>query len=160
MRLYTLTGATAVDDPTYGKFTANPDGSFDFPNGLSEQLHSFAVNGKKMWESDAERELRVVGEELDRMRDPATLLAAIKEMGSNNANVMAALAAALGVAAAAPPAPVLAAEAPVEKVADVEPSAAEDADADGPGESTAGEAIAAPKATRRPRKTAASTPAE
>ncbi len=101
MRLYTLTGAARVDDPEFGSFTANPDGSFDFPNPLSNKLHGFAFGGRKAWESDAEREQRIVSEELDRMRDPATLLAAIKEQGASSNAVMAALAAALNIGAPA-----------------------------------------------------------
>jgi hypothetical protein len=97
MRLYTLTGAARVDDPEFGSFTANPDGSFDFPNQLSDRLHSFAFGGKRAWESDAEREQRIVSEELDRMRDPATLLAAIKEQGASSNAVLAALASVLGL---------------------------------------------------------------
>jgi hypothetical protein len=97
MRLYTLTGAAQVDDPQYGTFTANPDGSFDFPNELSDKLHSFHAGGKPAWETDAERELRVAREELERFRDPAELLKAVKEMGANQSALTAALATALGL---------------------------------------------------------------
>lgn len=133
MRLYTLTGAARVDDPEFGSFTANSDGSFDFPNPLSDRLHGFAFGGKRAWESDAEREQRIVSEELDRMRDPATLLAAIKEQGASNSAVMAALAAALGLGAPVAP-PAL--------------------------DATPAEVSAAPVAKRRGRAAAASAPAE
>jgi predicted trehalose synthase len=100
MRIYTLTGATSVDDPQYGRFNADANGAFDgLPDEMAKRLHSFHLNGKAAWETDAEREQRIVSEELDRMRDPATLLAAIKEMGAGNNAVMAALAAALNAPA-------------------------------------------------------------
>ncbi len=123
MRLYTLTGAARVDDPQ-GTFLANPDGSFDFPNEVSDRLHSFHANGMKAWETDAERKVRLIAVEQERLRDPATMLAAMEKMGANQSALTAALAAALGVkmpdsADATPPAPT----APAEPAAVEPPSA-------------------------------------
>lgn len=73
MRLYTLTGATRVDDPEHGSFTADDNGAFEFPNDLSAHLHSHHIDGKPAWETDAERDVRLHAEELERLRDPATL---------------------------------------------------------------------------------------
>lgn len=73
MRLYTLTGATQVDDPEFGRFVADENGAFEFPNALSDRLHAFHVAGRQVWETDAERDVRLRAEELERLRDPATL---------------------------------------------------------------------------------------
>ena len=80
MRLYTLTGETQVADPEHGTFTAAADGAFEFPAGLAAKMHSFHKDGKPAWEDDAEREARLVAEELERFRDPATLLAEVRKM--------------------------------------------------------------------------------
>jgi hypothetical protein len=80
MRLYTRTGATALDDPEYGHFEANPDGGFDFPDDLSDRLHRFHSGGQPMWETDVERQHRLISEEAARRADPATLLAAVEQL--------------------------------------------------------------------------------
>jgi hypothetical protein len=80
MRLYTRTGAIALDDPEYGHFDADPDGGFDFPDDLSDRLHRFAVRGQPAWETDIERQHRLIGEELERRKDPATLLQAVEQL--------------------------------------------------------------------------------
>lgn len=80
MRLYTRTGATALDDPEYGHFDADDAGGFDFPNELSDRLHGFAANGRPMWETDVERQQRLIAEELERRKDPATLLDAVQQI--------------------------------------------------------------------------------
>jgi hypothetical protein len=98
MRLYTKTGAVQIDDPEYGTFTAAANGAFDgLPDGMYAKLH-----GRPGWESDQERELRVAKEELDRFRDPAELLKAVKELGANQSVLTTALAAALGLTQGAP----------------------------------------------------------
>jgi hypothetical protein len=96
MRLYTRTGATALDDPEYGHFEASPDGGFDFPDDLSDRLHRFHVRGRPSWETDVERQHRLMAEEMERRRDPATLMDAVQKL------VLAAQA----VTPAEPPAPV------------------------------------------------------
>ena len=80
MRLYTRTGAVALDDPEYGHFEAGPDGGFDFPDELSDRLHKFAIRGKPAWETDIERQHRLMAEELERRRDPATLMEAVQQL--------------------------------------------------------------------------------
>ncbi len=80
MQLFSRYGATAVDDATHGHIEANEDGSFDFPDELGRQLHSFAVNGKKLWETHIERQHRQIAEEVERRKDPATLLDAVNKL--------------------------------------------------------------------------------
>jgi hypothetical protein len=80
MRLYSRTGATALDDPEYGHFEPNADGGFDFPDDLSDRLHQFAFRGTPMWETDVERQERLLNEELERRRDPATLMDAVQQL--------------------------------------------------------------------------------
>lgn len=93
MRLYTRTGASVLDHPQFGHFEAGEGGAFDFPNELSDQLHGFAVRGEPLWETDVERQHRIAAEELQRMRDPATLYEAVAKI----------VAAAQGAPAGSPP---------------------------------------------------------
>jgi hypothetical protein len=80
MRLYTRTGATALDDPEYGHFEANADGAFDLPDDVSGRLHSFHIGGKPAWETDIERQARLFAEEAERRKDPASLLDAVEQI--------------------------------------------------------------------------------
>jgi hypothetical protein len=80
MRLYTRTGAVALDDPEYGTFHADENGGFDFPDEVSDRLHSFHHRGEPMWETDTERQRRQVVEEMERRKDPATLLSAVEQL--------------------------------------------------------------------------------
>lgn len=80
MRLYTLTGATALDDPEFGHFEADENGAFEMPNELSDRLHGFAHRGRPLWETDIERQQRLISEELERRKDPATLLDAVQQL--------------------------------------------------------------------------------
>lgn len=80
MRLYTRTGATALDHPEHGHFDADENGAFDFPDEVSDGLHSFHAGGKPMWETDVERQHRLMQEELERRKDPATLLDAVEQI--------------------------------------------------------------------------------
>lgn len=91
MRLYTLTGATQVDDPVHGTFEAGPDGEFYFPDELSDHLHSHHIDGQPAWETDAERVERLRAKQLEEMRDPATLLAAVQALASHQADLAAAV---------------------------------------------------------------------
>lgn len=93
MRLYTTTGAAQVDDPEYGTFTADANGAFD---GLPDEMYA-KLHGRPGWENDAERERRITTEELDRFRDPAELLKAVKELGANQGVLASAIATALGL---------------------------------------------------------------
>jgi len=77
MRLYTRTGATALDDPEFGHFDAAPDGSFDFPDELSDRLVRFHRRGQPMWETQIDQQARLGSEDMARRRDPATLYGAV-----------------------------------------------------------------------------------
>lgn len=97
MRLYTLTGTTQVKDNNTGVVhEADANGAFELPEDLGLELHSFHVNGKRAWEDDAERAKRMADEQLEKMRDPATLLAEIQKMSQNQGALAAVLADALG----------------------------------------------------------------
>ncbi|MFI5814847.1 hypothetical protein ACIA7S_28310 [Streptomyces sp. NPDC051643] len=80
MRLYSTTGATRLDDPEHGTFDVDEAGGFNFPDEVSDRLHAFHMGGKAMWESDIERQQRLMSEELERRKDPATLLAAVEQL--------------------------------------------------------------------------------
>lgn len=73
MRLYSRTGAVALDDPEFGHYDADDSGGFDFPEPLSDRLHRFHVGGAPLWESDAERQQRVAAEDRARAQDPAVM---------------------------------------------------------------------------------------
>ena len=129
MRLYTTTGATEVNDPTYGTFKVGPDGAFDFPNELSDKLHGFHINKVAAWETDAERVKRVTDEQLQSVRDPAALYSAVREMSETQKGLsigqnvlLAAVVKALGIdiPGVAPAAPAVAPPAAVAPVAQPE----------------------------------------
>lgn len=80
MRLYTRTGATALDDPEYGHYEADEQGGFTFPDDLSDRLHRFHIGGQPAWETDIERQQRLMDEELERRKDPATLLSVVEQL--------------------------------------------------------------------------------
>lgn len=80
MRLYSRTDATAIDDPVHGHIEPSPDGGFDLPDELGARLVGFAVAGVRQWETDIERQHRLIAEELDRRKDPATLLDAVQQL--------------------------------------------------------------------------------
>lgn len=80
MRLYSRTGATALDDPAHGHFEPGPDGAFDLPDELAGRLHGFCTRGQPAWETDVERQRRLVAEEIERRKDPATLLDAVQQL--------------------------------------------------------------------------------
>lgn len=96
MRLYTKTGATQVDDPEYGTFTPDKNGAYEFPDAMAVKLH-----GRPGWETEEARTARIASEELDRLRDPATLLAELRKMGEGQGALTQLMAHALGMAPAA-----------------------------------------------------------
>ena len=79
MRLYSRTGATSVHHAGQ-VYEAGDSGGFDFPDHVSDVLHPFAVRGERLWETDIERQHRVLGEEMDRRRDPASLYEAVAKL--------------------------------------------------------------------------------
>ena len=92
MRLYTKTGATQVDDPDFGTFTPDKNGAFEFPDAMAVKLH-----GRPGWETEESRTARIAAEELDRLRDPATLLAELRKMGEGQGALTQLMAHALGM---------------------------------------------------------------
>lgn len=90
MRLYSRTGAAALDHADHGHFEAGPDGSFDLPEDLATELHRFHVGKQPMWEDDVERQHRLIREEMERRKDPATLLAAVEQLVSAASSTAAA----------------------------------------------------------------------
>lgn len=81
MRLYSLANAGAVDDPAYGHFEPDPGhGGFEFPDELSDRLHSTHYRRKPVWETEIERDERLHGEESARRRDPETLYNAVADI--------------------------------------------------------------------------------
>jgi hypothetical protein len=79
MRLYSRTDVASV---THGgtRYTPADDGGFDLPPDVTDLLHSSAVGGQKQWETSIERQRRQVAEEMERRKDPATLLAAVEQI--------------------------------------------------------------------------------
>lgn len=127
MRLYSLAGAIAHEDPDYGHFEAGDDGSFAFPDDVSDVLVTCAIRGRKLWETEEARAERMHGLEMARRRDPASVLTAMEE---NQALVrqlaqltaqLTAMQLAQGAPAPAPaaPAPEPAAGVPAEATAEV-----------------------------------------
>lgn len=101
MRLYTRTGATQVSAGG-NVFTADENGAFEFPQDVGAEVRAFHVDGKPAWEDEAERGARLAAEQMERLRDPATLLAEVQKMGQSQGALTALLANALGVAPATP----------------------------------------------------------
>jgi len=77
--LYSRAGASVVrhEGVTY---KPGPDGGFPFPDHVSDRLHPFAVHGQRQWETAVERQARENAEEMDRVRDPATLYEAVAKI--------------------------------------------------------------------------------
>jgi hypothetical protein len=133
MRLYTRTGAIALTDPATGiVYEADEQGGFDFPDDLSDQMHHFHPGGRPGWETDIERQHRLIGEEMERRKDPATLLGVVEQL--------------MRAAQSAGVASVAKQEAPAEDATTPADDGAEAAADEPPAEKTA----------RTPRKTAAS----
>jgi hypothetical protein len=112
MRLYSRMGVIALDDPEFGNFQADAAGAFNFPDEVSDRLHGFHHRGQPMWETDIERQQRLISEELERRKDPATLLSAVEQLVKAASATTALTAAASGateatkqLAAALEPAP-------------------------------------------------------
>lgn len=82
MRLYSLTGASAIDAPE-GHYEPDDTGGFDhLPGAVFERLHGMAVKGRKHWETEVERGDRVHSDELARKRDPASVHDALSELAA------------------------------------------------------------------------------
>jgi hypothetical protein len=79
VRLYSLTGADSHVDPVHGRFTPDETGGFPFPDEVSDTLVTFAVRGRKLWETEETRAERMHGLEMARRRDPASMLTVMEE---------------------------------------------------------------------------------
>lgn len=79
MRLYSRIGAASV---SHGGNLYGPaeDGGFDLPEDAVALLHGSGVRGAPQWETHVERQHRLIGEELERRKDPATLLDAVQQL--------------------------------------------------------------------------------
>lgn len=80
MRLYPRRPGTASVVHAGVTYAAAADGGFDFPDDVSAALGRFAVKGEPMWEDAIERQRRILGEEMDRRRDPASLYEAVAKL--------------------------------------------------------------------------------
>ncbi len=165
MRLYNTEGATQVDDPEFGTFTPGANGAFD---GLPDDMYA-KLHGRPGWENEAERTARLAAEQLEKLRDPATMLAEMRKMTANQSEFTALLANALGMAksAEAETAPAVMPEAAATEP-EVEPvTDPEESELEGDGESSELEAgtaseVAKParaKTQRASKKSAAAPPA-
>lgn len=125
-RLYSLADAGAHDDPEFGHFEPDPEhGGFSFPDEVSDRIGRSWCGGRRQWETETERSVRLHGEESARRRDPETLYNAVAEI-AKVANMLAALQLGAATAAAedAPPAtPPVAPKAPAAAKAPAKPAA-------------------------------------
>ena len=80
MKLYSRTGANSITHEEFGAFTVGKDGSVNVPDEFGAYLHRQHVAGKPAWETEAERHARLMAEEVERRKDPATLLAAVEAL--------------------------------------------------------------------------------
>lgn len=79
MRLYSRTDTAAVEHDGV-HYEPENDGGFEFPEDVGEHLHGFHTGGKPQWETQIERQHRLMGEEAERRKDPATLLSAVEQL--------------------------------------------------------------------------------
>lgn len=77
MRIFSLLGTTSVNHPDAGNFEADNEGSFELPEPIAHELLRVHLAGKKAWETESERVVRLAKAEQERLRDPATLLATV-----------------------------------------------------------------------------------
>ena len=108
MLLYSLNGATAVADDDGKQYTPGDDGAFSFPAALATEMLGSHLAGKPLWETEIGRRQRLMNEEAERRKDPATLLAAVEQIVAA-AQAPAAKPAAKAAPAAVKPAPAKAA---------------------------------------------------
>lgn len=88
MRLYTRLGASSVvhEDDT---FDVDENGAVEVPEPLGQRLHATHIDGKQAWETETERHTRLVAAEIERRRDPATLLAAVESLAEKQEQLRA-----------------------------------------------------------------------
>lgn len=80
--LHTRSGATGFSHPDFGDFDVAEDGTVNVPDELARQLLATRVDGVEQWETDIDHRSRLLDEERDRRKDPATLLAEVEKLTS------------------------------------------------------------------------------
>ena len=80
MKLYTLHDASSVivGEDTYPVV----DGIIEVPEALGVRLRDTHIGGQKTWEDEPQRHARLLAEEAERRKDPATLLAAVEALAA------------------------------------------------------------------------------
>jgi len=95
MRLYPHPSAGAVSaltNPTTGQIVdVDASGGFDLDDADADRLLRFHTAAGPMWETDLQRQTRLVGEEMERRRDPATMLAVVEQLMAAAAAVVPAV---------------------------------------------------------------------
>ncbi len=70
MRLHSRTGCAALVHNGQ-RYVPGDDGAFELPDHVAREVHSFHVSKVPLWETDVERQQRMIREETDRRRDPS-----------------------------------------------------------------------------------------
>jgi len=79
MRLYAMQNQASVHNEDFGDFDV-VDGAVTVPDAFGAQLRATYVGGKQAWENEAERHARLIAEELERRRDPASLFDTVERL--------------------------------------------------------------------------------
>jgi hypothetical protein len=79
--IYSRQDATSVTAPDGTQYEPDEDGRFQLPEAFAADLVRVHVAGEKAWETEGERQDRLVAEEAKRRSDPATLLAEVEKLG-------------------------------------------------------------------------------
>lgn len=79
MRLYTLTDAESVEHEGV-EYKIDKEGSIELPHDFAVFLRNQHINGKKAWEDDAERAVRVDAENAAKKASPEHLADLVEEL--------------------------------------------------------------------------------
>lgn len=79
MRLYTLTEAVSVEHDGV-EYKIDKDGSVELPEDFGVFLRNQHIGGKKVWEDDAERAVRVEAEVAAKKASPEHLAELVEEL--------------------------------------------------------------------------------
>ena len=77
MRLYSRIDANAVSHAGQ-LYKPGDEGAFDVPEHIGRELVTFHAGGRPLWETDISRQNRLIGDEMARRKDPATLYEAVE----------------------------------------------------------------------------------
>jgi hypothetical protein len=148
MRLYPTNDVprTVIDHPVWGRYEVRDHGGFDLPDELSDEMHSFCIRGKHVWETEDERTDRLRSEGLAHRRDPAALFETVSGMADLTRQLAAVQ---LGQSAPAPASPEDEIAALERRLAELRAGTAKDAEEAAPSEKPAGRS-AAPKGAAKP----------